>query len=344
MEEEHAEGFSSLEDVRGRLIVQPNFEVMVLAPVSEALLVMLDRFAERVSLDLVAHYRISRASITRALQRGIHVEDIVQQLEQATGSELPQNVRYSLAEWERQARRIEIWQNMTLLEVDDESSLDELLADEHSRTFFGRRLAPNLIEVLTNQLASVQALFWQRNDLPALTVVSPANAEPEGDEPDQQLPEREPQWQLHENGLLQPLYPVLDLYQVVEAQRFCEVDQETSWYRITATSVRQAIKQGFELDTLIDFLQASCMEGIPGSLLIRLKLWGNGYSNPDDLHIEPAPLLRLPTDIFLDLQFDEELRPLFGAEVEQSYRLIQVDPAHLERVLGLLRERGFQVD
>lgn len=342
--EEHAEGFSSVEDVRGRLIVQPNFEVMVLAPVSEALLVMLDRFADRTSLDLVAHYRISRASITRAIQRGLHAEDIMRQLEQATGSELPQNVRYSLAEWERQARRIEIWQNMSLLEVDDESLLDELLADEHSRTFFGRRLAPRLIEVLTDQLALVQALFWQRNELPALTVVSPARAEPEGEEPEQELLEREPQWQLQENGLLQPLYPVLDLYQVVEAQRFCEVDQETSWYRITAPSVHQAIKQGFELDALIDFLQASCMGGIPGSLLIRLKLWGDGYSSPDDLHIEPAPLLRLPTDIFLDLQSDEEIHPLLGAEVEQSYRLIRVDPAHLERLLGLLRERGFQVD
>ncbi len=339
--QEHVEGLASLQEVRGRLIVQPNFEVMVLAPVSEALLVMLDRFAERVNLDLVAHYRINRTSITQAIQRGLHVEDIVCQLEQAAGSELPQNVRYSLAEWERQARRIEIWPNMTLLEVDDESLLDELLADEHHRTFFGRRLTPRLIEVSTNQLASVQALFWQRDNLPGLTVVSPASAQPEGDEG---LPEREPQWQLHEDGLLQPLYPVLDLYQVVEVQRFCEVDQDTSWYRITATSVFQAMKQGLELDAVIRFLQDSCAEGIPGSLLIRLKLWGGGYKKPDDLHVEHAPLLRLPTDIFEDLQADEELSMLLGTEVEQSYRLVRIDPDHLERVLALLRERGFQMD
>jgi hypothetical protein len=339
--QEHVEGLAPLQEVRGRLIVQPNFEVMVLAPVSEALLVMLDRFAERVNLDLVAHYRMSRASITRAIQHGLHVEDIMRELEQAAGSELPQNVRYSLAEWERQARRIEIWPNMTLLEVDDESLLDEFLADEHKRTFFGRRLTPHLIEVLTNQLASVQALFWQRDTLPGLTVVSPASAPPEGDEG---LPEREPQWQLHENGLLQPLYPVLDLYRVVEVQRFCEVDQDTSWYRITAASVCQAIKQRVELDTIIRFLQDSCAEGIPGSLLIRLKLWGGGYRSPDDIHVEHAPLLRLPTDIFLDLQSDEELSTLLGTEVEQSYRLVRIDPARLERVLVLLRERGFRMD
>ena len=343
MMKEHVEDFALLEDIQGRLIVQPNFEVMVLAPVSESVLVMLDRFAERVNLDLVAHYRMSRASITRAIQRGLRVEDIIGQLEQATGSELPQNVRYSLVEWERQARRIEIWQNMTLLEVDDESLLEELLADEHSRTFFGRRLAPRLIEVLTDQLTSVQALFWERNQLPALTVVSPASTEPEEEE-NQELPEREPQWQLHGDGLLQPLYPVLDLYQVVKVQLFCEVDQATSWYRITATSLCQAIKQGFELDTIIRFLQDFCVAGIPGSLLIRMKLWGDGYSSPDDLHIEHAPLLRLPADIFQDLRLDEELRTLLGTDVEQSYRLIRIDPARLERVLVLLRERGFRVE
>jgi hypothetical protein len=343
MMKEHPEGSTFLEDVRGRLIVQPNFEIMALAPVSESILLMLDRFAERVNLDLVAHYRISRANITRAIQRGLHVEDIIRQLEQATGSELPQNVRYSLAEWERQARRIEIWQDMTLLEVDDESLLDELLADEHSRAFFGRRLAPRVIEVLTDQLASVQALFWQRNTLPALTIVSPASVAPEEEE-NQEASEREPQWQLHASGLLQPLYPVLDLYQVVKVQHFCEVDQETSWYKITASSVDQAIKQGFELDTIIRFLQDFCAGGIPGSLLLCLKLWGDGYSSPDDIHIEHAPLLRLPTDIFQDVRLDEELRTLLGTDVEQSYRLIRIDPAHLERVLALLRERGFQVD
>lgn len=341
MVKEHTEGFAFLEDVRGRLIVQPNFEVMVLAPVSEAILVMLDRFAERANLDLVARYRISRASITRAIQRGLRVEDIIRQLEQASGSELPQNVRYSLAEWERQARRIEIWPDMTLLEVDNESLLDELLADEHSRTFFGRRLAPHLVEVLTDQLAALQALFWERNDLPALTDVSSVSTEPEGE--NQELLEREPQWQLHEDGLLQPLYPVLNLYQVMKVQRFCEGDQATSWYRITSPSLSQAIKQGLELDTIIHFLQASCVEGIPGSLLIRMKLWGNGYSSPGDLHIEHAPLLRLPADIFQDLHLDEELRPLLGTDVEQSYRLIRIDPTHLERVLALLRDRGFQI-
>src|SRR5262249_23681642 len=162
--------------------------------------------------------------------------------------------------------------------------------------------------------------------------------EPEEEVQDQKLLEREPQWQLHEDGLLQPLYPVLDFYQVVEAQCFCEVDQGTSWYKITAASIRQAIKQGFGIDTIIHFLQVSCAEGIPGSLVIRMKLWGGGYNGQDEVHVERNPMIRLPEDICRDLFIDKELRQLLGIEVEQAYRLIRIDPKHLEQVLSLLRE------
>src|SRR2546421_1797928 len=51
---------STVTDVpAGRLIVQPNFELVALAPISEALLLKLDRFAERVGLEHIAQYRIT---------------------------------------------------------------------------------------------------------------------------------------------------------------------------------------------------------------------------------------------------------------------------------------------
>src|SRR5437764_4611906 len=77
----------------GRLIVQPNFELVALAPVSEALLIRLDRFAERLGLEHIAQYRITKASITRAIQMGLHTGTIQQILtEAASGTEIPQNV------------------------------------------------------------------------------------------------------------------------------------------------------------------------------------------------------------------------------------------------------------
>src|SRR5260370_7960642 len=99
----------------GRLIVQPNFELVALAPVSEALLISLDRFAERTGLERIAQYRLTKASVTRAIQLELHAETILQLLEQASGAEIPQNVQYSLMESHRHSLPIELPPRPSLL-------------------------------------------------------------------------------------------------------------------------------------------------------------------------------------------------------------------------------------
>ncbi len=324
----------------GRLIVQPNFELVALAPVSEVSLVSLDRFAERVSLEHIAQYRLTKSSVTRAIQKGLHAETIQAELERAAGGEIPQNVRYSLVEWERQARRVEVWQSATLLEVADAGLLDMLFANQETRPLFGRRLSPVLAEVMPQQLATVQEVLWKRDYLPALTVVSAQDVATESG----RLTVREPQWRLHDDGLLQPFYAVLDLYLVAEVERFSELDEATGWYKISAASLQRALKNNLQLDYIMRFLQQYCEGGVPGSLLIRLKLWGSGYGEKQSISVEHSPLLRLSAQVLQDLQSDEDLKTLLGSEVEQRSRLVRVDANNLERVLELLRERGFNIE
>ena len=323
----------------GRLIVQPNFELVALAPVSEALLIKLDRFADRTRLEHIAQYRLSKSSVTRAIPYGLHAQDILDVLEQASGTEIPQNVRYSLAEWEHQARRIELWPNATLIEVDDEALLDTLLANKETCMFFQRRLSPTMAEVNPRYLADVQECLWQHRYLPALSSATTLETTLE-DAPTL----REPQWQLDNDGLLQPCYAVPNLYLVAEVERFCERDEATSKHKITASSVHRALKQGITFEYILRFLQQYCDGGIPAALLIRLKLWGDGYGNKDNIQVERAPLLRLDEEVLHDLAADKELGALLGPEVEQQARLVRVDPDNLERVIALLRERGFSVE
>lgn len=329
----------SMQERSGRLIVQPNFELVVLAPTSEALLVKLDRFADRIRLEHIAQYRLSKASVTRAIAAGLHAQEILDVLEQASGSEVPQNVRYSLVEWERQARRIELWPNATLLEVDDEALLDDLFADEETRKFLQRRLAPKLAEINPRYLPIIEERLWQRNYLPAISPVStyetPLEASPTP---------CEPQWKLMDDGILQPCYAVPNLYLAAEAEHFCEYDEATLQHKITAASIHRAIERGITFEHIMHFLQKYCDGGIPAALLIRLKLWGDGYGNRQHIQIEHAPFLRLTEEVLHDLEADEELGCLLGPEVEQPSRLICIDPANLERVIALLRERGFRVE
>ncbi len=324
----------------GRLVVQPNFEVIALAPVSEALLLNLDRFAERIRLEHVAQYRLTKASVTRAIQAGLHAETIQQTLEQAAGGPIPQNVQYSLVEWERQARRIELWRGVTLLEVDDAALLDALFADAQTRPLFGRRLAPLLAEVLTDQLPAVQEILWQQDYLPALVSASLHDGLLESG----RLPTREPQWRLQHNGLLQPCHAVLDLYLVSEVERITELDEATGWRKITPAAIQQACNSGLQLDHIMRFLQHYCEGGVPASFQIRLKLWGGGYEQQNTIEVEHAPLLRLSQQALQDIQADEELGKLLGMEVPRESRLVRVPPEALEHVVELLKERGFSVE
>lgn len=328
------------EPVWGRLIVQPNFEVIALAPVSEALLLHLDSFAERLRLELIAQYRLTKASVTNAIQSGLQAETIQQILEQASGSSIPQNVQYSLVEWERQARRIELWRGVTLLEVDDAALLDQLLADTETRNLFGRRLAPMLVEVSSDQLSAVQEILWQRDYLPALVSASMYDNVLESG----RLPDREPQWRLLQNGLMQPCHAVLNLYLVAELEHISELDVATGWRKITPESIQGAYSSGLSLDQIVRFLQHYCEGGVPASFLIRLKIWGNGYDQQTSIGIEHTPLLRLSMKALQDIQADEEIGPLLDTEVPPETRLVRVPPEFLDRVMELLRDRGFTVD
>lgn len=329
----------SAPEVWGRLVIQPNFDLVALAPVSEALLADLDRFAERVRLEHIAQYHLSKASVTRAVQLGLTAEAIQQMLEQAAGGAIPQNVRYSLQEWERQARRIELWKDTTLLEVDDPTLLDTLFQEQETRSWLIRRLAPTLAEVATRHLASLQDLLWQRDYLPALT----SAAHYQNLLTTTTLPAHETQWLLLPDGLLKPRYPLTNLYLATELERITETDEVSGWRRITPASLQRAQASGLALTQIIRFLQHYCAGGVPGSFLIRLKLWGHGYAEAPDLQIETAPLLSLSALALQDLLVDEEIGPLLDASIPAEKRLVRVAPEDLERVVKLLKERGFEI-
>jgi hypothetical protein len=157
------------------------------------------------------------------------------------------------------------------------------------------------------------------------------------------LPMCEPQWRLCDDGLLQPLYAVSNLYLLAELERFSELDEPTGWRRITPAALQRARDAGLSLENVMRFLKDYCEGGVPNSFFIRLKLWGGGYDGQPTIQVEHAPLLALPAQVLQDLQADDELRELLGTEVAPQLRLVHVVPDKLERVIELLRERGFEV-
>jgi hypothetical protein len=122
------------------------------------------------------------------------------------------------------------------------------------------------------------------------------------------------------------------------------LDEVTGWRKITPETIQQACHTGLPLEHIVRFLQHYCEGGVPASFLIRLKMWGNGYEQQTNIGIERAPLLRLSNLILQDIQADEEIGPLLDSEVTSDTRLVRVPPEVLDRVMELLKERGFSVE
>jgi hypothetical protein len=214
------------------------------------------------------------------------------------------------------------------------------LIDSETCDLFGRRLGPLLVEVLTDQLPIVQELLWQKDYLPAL-VSAPMydNLLENG-----RLPSCEPHWRLLQNGFLQPCHTTLNQYLVAEVEKITDLDKETGWRRITLESIQQARNSSLPLEHIVRFLQYYCEGGIPASFLIRLKMWGDGYGQQTGIGVEQAPLLRLSHQALQDIQADEDIGPLLASEVASETRLVRVPTEALDRVLELLKDRGFTVD
>jgi hypothetical protein len=124
------------------LVVNPDFEVLLFpeGDVNE-IAHKLSRFASRTKSDEVAHYRIARDGVERAVVNGMVVAEILDFLETHARAPLPQNVVYSIGEW---ARRVSFaaQRDVALLTTDDAGALDRVLATPDVKRLLVERLSP----------------------------------------------------------------------------------------------------------------------------------------------------------------------------------------------------------
>jgi Helicase conserved C-terminal domain len=143
------------------LMVQPNFEVLVLHPESQVIWNLV-RCAYLVRHDRVSVYVINKESIGRAVDAGMTPEAIKEFLNANTGKGLPQNVAHSIDDWSRLVKRANI-KRATLIEVDDARVLDEMMASRKTRRYVGQRLTPTVaIANLPEVSDSARDDAWQR--------------------------------------------------------------------------------------------------------------------------------------------------------------------------------------
>jgi XPB/Ssl2-like helicase family protein len=111
----------------GHIVVNPDFE-LVFFPGDRAyeLIYQLDRFADREKSDSLYHYRITPASLHRALSEGMNLDQILQLLSDLSRTPLPQNVEYSLESWARSDGMVTFCAKQSFLTCESAEILDRI--------------------------------------------------------------------------------------------------------------------------------------------------------------------------------------------------------------------------
>lgn len=152
----------------GRVVVQANFSIVTYPPLTAPTLLALDSCADLTALDTTARYALSREAAARAHASGRTTEEIAAQLEALTGSSLPPNVRTTLHDWERLAARINLTDEVVVVEVRDKSVLDALLADRAASGLVLRRLTDTVALVAPGQTTALRTWLLRSGELPAM--------------------------------------------------------------------------------------------------------------------------------------------------------------------------------
>ena len=287
-----------------RIVVQPNFEITVLGHVGEATLARLDLFAERLQLDRAAQYRLSRESMHRALEAGIGVSDVVQFLEDVCNDPIPQNVRYSLEEWDRLQQQIVFHQHATLYQAANETLMQTLLDSPELQKRVLTQLSPTvaLLKCSQDELDGlVENISHQTRCIPKHTTSAG---------------EAKSRLKLSDDGVLVLAKPQ-NLYLFEELQQFADAQEGN--LVLAESSVKRGLRLGLTAPDMLEILEKH-VQAIPPCVVDRIRSWSEYYGK-----------LRLSQPVLLTISDQERQTQLLeDPELRQYLRHIQIPDVILE--------------
>jgi Helicase conserved C-terminal domain len=130
------------------LVVQPNFQVLLMEPYMPALY-WLVRFGVLEQIGRVSRFTLTREALYRGLRQGTStIDEIVEFLEQHSQKALPQNVVYTLRDWARQYKEsVRLAPAPRLIEAPNEAMAGELVSSPKLRAFRLHRVGPRVVAV-----------------------------------------------------------------------------------------------------------------------------------------------------------------------------------------------------
>ena len=251
------------ETTAGKVVVQPNFQIVAIGPLGLDVLARLDLFAEREQAERGAvQYRLSRQSVYQAQQWGMEAEAIVAFLEELSGITLPQNVRRSLNEWAGQYNRIVFRSGATVLQTMCGEALDMLMADASVGRLLSRRVTGDIALVPANQVAELIARLLGMGVLPAVGGADPESA-------DESVV-------IDQDGSIESVFTMPSLHLRGRLMKVAEERGDGRW-QLTPASVRGFGGSREKVQQLLDDLSRLQRGELPEAVIERIKTWGGYY-------------------------------------------------------------------
>ncbi|MDR9852807.1 helicase-associated domain-containing protein [Paenibacillus sp. VCA1] len=167
--------------------VQPDFDVLCPPDVPFLLRWKLLAFAELVQCDRVSVYKLTRAGIAKAAEKGIGAAEIVQVLSAGAAAEIPGHVAAAIEQWGRELGRTR-FEEALLLSCLTENEADRIAAARSRIEGALERIGPKHFIAKTSDTAKIRKILETMGLAPLKTVGTGERAHPSypliGEEPD----------------------------------------------------------------------------------------------------------------------------------------------------------------
>lgn len=327
-EEEETETAGSKDhDAEGKLVIQPNFQILAIGPISLDRLARLDLFAERQTADRAAfEYRLTKDSIYRAQRLGMEVPEVIRFLEEVSGVELAQNVRRSLDEWDAHHQRIVFRSGVTLMQAASEDMVTALMAQPQIQVLLERRLSPVVAEVRPGSTGRLVSSLVGQGRFPAVSGIgSETLAQSVTITPD---------------GTVRPVHAVPTLHLCSLLDKLAEKTSDREWC-LTEKSVRRAATGKNQIIRLLDQLAWLSRGPFPAALKEQIKAWGRYYGSAA---VEALTLIEFrDADTLAELSAQPELHTLLAPFPAGNRALATVPNDKLGVVKAILARLGIPV-
>jgi Helicase conserved C-terminal domain len=127
------------------LIVQPNYEILLMQPDLPTLYNILP-FTQVKQINLVSTLTLTQSALIRAIQGGMRTEEVISTLKELSQKELPQNIVYTLQDWGKQYKQATI-SHAVLLELPNEEVTQQVVKQAALIKMGIRQVAPCLLAI-----------------------------------------------------------------------------------------------------------------------------------------------------------------------------------------------------